>query len=153
MLHACAHNPTGTDPTDDQWEKLATLCQQKQHIVFFDSAYQGFASGDLDKDAFAVRHFASRGIDFLLAQSYSKNFGLYSMISFNKNVLFRVYLFCMVIDERCGCLVVTTRSADEAEKVRSQMARLIRPLYSNPPAFGARIVNHVLNDAQLYKEW
>ena len=69
---------TGTDPTNEQWDQIATLCQQKQHIVFFDSAYQGFASGDLDKDAFAVRHFAARGIDFLLAQSYSKNFGLYS---------------------------------------------------------------------------
>jgi aspartate aminotransferase len=102
-------------------------------VVFFDSAYQGFASGDLDRDAFAVRYFVSRGFEFMVAQSYSKNFGLYN--------------------ERCGCLVVVTRSADLVEAVRSQLAKIARPMISNPPAFGARIVDTVLNTPALYEEW
>ena len=57
LLHACAHNPTGVDPTPEQWEKIANLFIQKKHFAFFDCAYQGFASGDLDKDASAVRVF------------------------------------------------------------------------------------------------
>ncbi len=77
-MHACAHNPTGVDPTPAQWAQIADVVASKQHVVFFDSAYQGFASGDPDKDAFACRYFVSRGFEFLLAQSYSKNFGLYS---------------------------------------------------------------------------
>jgi aspartate aminotransferase len=77
-LHACAHNPTGVDPTPEQWKAIADVLEQKGHVIFFDSAYQGFASGDLDKDAYAVRYFVQRGSEFLVAQSYSKNFGLYS---------------------------------------------------------------------------
>ncbi len=79
MLHSCAHNPTGVDPTPDQWKQIADVMVEKGHVTFFDSAYQGFASGDVDKDAYAVRYFVSRGFELLVAQSYSKNFGLYSM--------------------------------------------------------------------------
>jgi aspartate/tyrosine/aromatic aminotransferase len=82
LLHACAHNPTGVDPTPEQWAKIADVIEERKHIAFFDSAYQGFASGDLDRDASSVRYFASRGIEYLLAQSYSKNFGLYSRFLF-----------------------------------------------------------------------
>lgn len=100
ILHACAHNPTGIDPTQEQWKLIADLIevnsyatyssfrcdsfhtrcafQERRLFPFFDSAYQGFASGDLDKDAWAVRYFDSRGFEMLCAQSFAKNFGLYS---------------------------------------------------------------------------
>jgi aspartate aminotransferase len=121
------------DPTPAQWASIADVLAEKQHIVFFDSAYQGFASGDLNKDAYAVRYFASRGFEFLLAQSYSKNFGLYS--------------------ERCGCLLVVTRTPAQALNVRTQLAKISRAMISNPPAFGARIVDKILNNPELFAEW
>lgn len=78
ILHACAHNPTGCDPTEEQWKKLAEVIKAKNLFPFFDSAYQGFASGDPNKDAFAVRYFVEQGFELFCAQSYAKNFGLYS---------------------------------------------------------------------------
>lgn len=78
ILHACAHNPTGCDPTHEQWAQIADVIQEKQLFPFFDSAYQGFASGDAEKDAWAVRYFTDRGFELLCAQSFAKNFGLYS---------------------------------------------------------------------------
>ena len=71
----CAHNPTGVDPTREQWGAIADLCERKGHLPFFDVAYQGFASGSLDDDAWAPRFFADRGMETLVAQSYSKNLG------------------------------------------------------------------------------
>ena len=68
LLHACAHNPTGVDPTEEQWEAIAGVVLAKKHYAFFDSAYQGFASGDLDRDARAVRYFVSRGVPMLICQ-------------------------------------------------------------------------------------
>jgi len=68
LLHACAHNPTGVDPTEEQWTAIAGVFLAKKHYAFFDSAYQGFASGDLDRDAGAVRHFVSRGVPMLVCQ-------------------------------------------------------------------------------------
>lgn len=68
LLHACAHNPTGVDPTSEQWEKIAEVILQKGHLAFFDCAYQGFASGDLDRDASAVRYFEQRGVPMLVCQ-------------------------------------------------------------------------------------
>ncbi|RAL59643.1 hypothetical protein DID88_006502 [Monilinia fructigena] len=76
LLHACAHNPTGVDPTQEQWKELAALLKQKQHFPFFDCAYQGFASGDLAKDAWAVRYFIEQGFELCIAQSFAKNLGL-----------------------------------------------------------------------------
>lgn len=133
VLHACAHNPTGIDPTSSQWESVASAIKECGHFAFFDCAYQGFASGDLDRDAFAVRKFVELGLDLFVAQSYSKNFGLYC--------------------ERTGCLTVVSKSPEIAKNVRSQLSKLNRSSISNPPAFGARIVGKILNDAQLYKEW
>lgn len=78
ILHACAHNPTGNDPTQEQWKEIADVCEEKKLFPFFDSAYQGFASGDPNKDAFAVRYFVERGFELFCAQSFAKNFGLYS---------------------------------------------------------------------------
>eukprot|EP00274_Cyanoptyche_gloeocystis_P004624 CAMPEP_0196654420 /NCGR_PEP_ID=MMETSP1086-20130531/4118_1 /TAXON_ID=77921 /ORGANISM="Cyanoptyche gloeocystis , Strain SAG4.97" /LENGTH=405 /DNA_ID=CAMNT_0041986165 /DNA_START=66 /DNA_END=1283 /DNA_ORIENTATION=+ len=133
LLHACAHNPTGCDPTRDQWQRIADVMKSKGHLPFFDSAYQGFASGDLDHDAWAVRHFADRGFELIVSQSYAKNMGLYG--------------------ERIGALNIVVNNAEEAEKVRSQLKVLIRPMYSNPPAHGARIVAAVLRDPALRAEW
>lgn len=100
---------------------------------FFDSAYQGFASGDPIRDAFAVRYFVSRGFELFCAQSYAKNFGLYC--------------------ERVGNLVVVHKNASTTAAVKSQLTLIIRAMYSNPPAFGSRIVDAVLNTPELRKEW
>uniref|UniRef100_A0A336ME91 Aspartate aminotransferase n=1 Tax=Culicoides sonorensis TaxID=179676 RepID=A0A336ME91_CULSO len=133
ILHACAHNPTGCDPTEEQWRRLADVLEEKKLFPFFDSAYQGFASGDPNKDAFAVRYFVSRGFELLCSQSFAKNFGLYN--------------------ERIGNLTVVQRDASTTAAVASQITLLIRGMYSNPPAFGARIVSTVLNDPELRQEW
>ncbi|XP_015127719.1 aspartate aminotransferase, cytoplasmic [Diachasma alloeum] len=133
ILHACAHNPTGCDPTAEQWEKIADVIERKKLFTFFDSAYQGFASGDLDRDAYAVRLFAERGIEFLGAQSFAKNFGLYN--------------------ERAGNLAVVMNNAKEIAQVKSQLTLIVRGMYSNPPNHGARIVASVLGNADLYEEW
>jgi aspartate aminotransferase len=133
LLHPCAHNPTGVDPTMEQWKQICQVAKEKQHVLFFDTAYQGFASGDLEKDAAAVRYFAEQGMEFQIAQSYAKNFGLYN--------------------ERVGCLTVVANSKEVCERAKSQLKVLVRAGYSNPPAFGARIVERVLNDETLYKEW
>ncbi|KAK8210153.1 Aspartate aminotransferase, cytoplasmic [Zalaria obscura] len=137
LLHACAHNPTGVDPTQDQWKELATLMKQKSHFPFFDCAYQGFASGDLNRDAWAIRYFVEQGFELLVAQSYAKNFGLYG--------------------ERAGCFHFVTSPGAEAKdtvsRVGSQLAILQRSEISNPPAYGARIASLVLNDADLFAQW
>ncbi|GAV82193.1 Aminotran_1_2 domain-containing protein [Cephalotus follicularis] len=133
LLHGCAHNPTGIDPTPEQWKQIADVIQEKNHIPFFDVAYQGFASGSLDEDAASVRLFAARGIELLVAQSYSKNLGLYS--------------------ERIGAMNIVCSSADAAARVKSQLKRIARPMYSNPPIHGARIVANVVGDPGLFSEW
>jgi len=133
LLHGCAHNPTGVDPTKEQWSTIADSIKELGLVPFFDCAYQGFATGDLDADAYAVRLFESRGFEFFLAQSFAKNLGLYC--------------------ERAGCASVITGSADAAKSCMTQLCAIIRPMYSNPPAHGARIVKAVLGNAQNYKAW
>ncbi|KAL9128306.1 MAG: hypothetical protein Q9217_002984 [Psora testacea] len=133
LLHACAHNPTGIDPTEEQWRQISDVIKERNHYPFFDMAYQGFASGDIDKDAFPVRHFQSEGHKFCLAQSFAKNMGLYG--------------------ERVGAFSICCDSADEKKRVDSQIKILVRPLYSNPPIHGARIASEILNDPQLYGQW
>nr|CAD1827795.1 unnamed protein product [Ananas comosus var. bracteatus] len=133
VLHGCAHNPTGIDPTPEQWEKIADVIQEKNHIPFFDVAYQGFASGSLDTDAFSVRLFVERGLELLVAQSYSKNLGLYA--------------------ERIGAVNFVCSASDVTDRVKSQLKRLARPMYSNPPVHGARIVANVVGDPTLFDEW
>ncbi|KAK8232761.1 putative aspartate transaminase [Phyllosticta capitalensis] len=137
LLHACAHNPTGVDPTQEQWKTIAEVMRARNHFPFFDTAYQGFASGDLHRDAWAIRYFAAQGFEMVVAQSYAKNFGLYG--------------------ERAGCFhFITSPGADAADtvvRVDSQLKILQRSEISNPPAYGARIVSLVLNDAALFAEW
>lgn len=133
LLHGCAHNPTGIDPTLEQWEEIADVIQEKNQIAFFDVAYQGFASGSLDADAASVRLFAARGMELLVAQSYSKNLGLHS--------------------ERIGAINVVCSSADATTRVKSQLNRFARAMYSNPPAHGAKIVTTIAGDPALFDEW
>ncbi|KDN44729.1 putative aspartate aminotransferase, cytoplasmic [Tilletiaria anomala UBC 951] len=134
LLHACAHNPTGVDPTKEQWSKIADIFGQKGHFAFFDCAYQGFASGDLDGDAWAVRHFVERrDIPVLVCQSFAKNAGLYG--------------------ERIGALHVVSPTKEQNAAVFSQLSVIQRGEISNPPAFGARLVTMLLTDERLWKQW
>lgn len=133
VLHACAHNPTGTDPTQDEWKQIAEVMKRRKLFVFFDSAYQGFASGSLDKDAWAIRYFVSQGFELFVAQSFSKNFGLYN--------------------ERVGNLTVVARDNESLTRILSQMEKIVRTTWSNPPSQGARIVSKTLNCPELFAEW
>ncbi|KIY00157.1 uncharacterized protein Z520_03842 [Fonsecaea multimorphosa CBS 102226] len=134
ILHACAHNPTGLDPSPEQWEAIANLCERQKLFPFFDCAYQGFATGSLDADSFAIRHFLSRGtMEFGVAQSFAKNMGLYG--------------------ERVGAFHLVTSSTSSATQTRSQLARLQRGEISTPPVYGARIAATVLGDPALFAEW
>ncbi|KAL8821241.1 MAG: hypothetical protein Q9191_007350 [Dirinaria sp. TL-2023a] len=137
LLHACAHNPTGVDPTREQWKELAQILKAKKQFPFFDCAYQGFASGNLENDAWAVRHFVAQGFELCVSQSFAKNFGLYG--------------------ERAGAFHFVTSPARDATdtiaRISSQLAILQRSEISNPPAYGARIASTVLNDPSLFQEW
>jgi aspartate/tyrosine/aromatic aminotransferase len=133
VLHACAHNPTGVDPTEEQWREIAAVFKEKNLIPLLDSAYQGYASGSLDKDAFATRLFQSMGFEMFLCQSFAKNLGLYG--------------------ERIGMLHVVTSSADEAKIVLSQMKMVIRPMYSSPPIHGGLLVMKILGDPANLAAW
>ncbi|KAL6305398.1 aspartate aminotransferase [Sparassis latifolia] len=133
LLHACAHNPTGVDPTRAQWGQIADAMLEKGHFVFFDCAYQGFASGDLDADAWAVREFVRRDVPLLICQSFAKNAGLYG--------------------ERVGALHVIAPTEEAATRIKSQLSVLTRSEISNPPAHGARLIALILNDSALFEEW
>jgi aspartate aminotransferase len=133
LLHACAHNPTGVDPTEGQWAEISDIFKEKKLFPFFDMAYQGFASGSTTKDAFAPRYFVSQGHQIALAQSFAKNMGLYG--------------------ERVGAFSLTTLNPEEKARVDSQLKIIIRPMYSNPPLHGARIANTILSNADLYTQW
>ncbi|KAJ8904410.1 hypothetical protein NDN08_000928 [Rhodosorus marinus] len=133
LLHACAHNPTGVDPTMDQWEVLSETIKRAGLLPFFDMAYQGFTSGSLDIDAGAVRKFVEDGHRVMLAQSFSKNFGLYG--------------------HRLGTLSMLTDSDKEKMAIESQLKILARTIWSNPPIQGSRIVNEVFKDNSFYNSW
>jgi len=132
ILHACCHNPTGADLTKDQWQTIISICQQKQLIPFLDIAYQGFADG-IEEDGAAVRMFADSGMSFFVSSSFSKSFSLYG--------------------ERVGALSIVTQSKEESTRVLSQLKRVIRTNYSNPPTHGAAIVATVLNSPKLRQMW
>jgi len=133
LLHTCAHNPTGVDPTPKQWEEILQVSKDKKFLNFFDTAYQGFATGDPERDAAPVRLFTKYGLPIVYAQSFAKNFGLYG--------------------ERIGSFGVLASNPDEAVRIESQLKILIRPMYSNPPLQGARIVSTILNDKELTATW
>eukprot|EP00823_Brevimastigomonas_motovehiculus_P001385 TRINITY_DN1190_c0_g2_i1.p1 TRINITY_DN1190_c0_g2~~TRINITY_DN1190_c0_g2_i1.p1 ORF type:complete len:456 (+),score=117.59 TRINITY_DN1190_c0_g2_i1:33-1370(+) len=143
LFHACAHNPTGVDPTHEQWKKIALVVRERQLFPIFDSAYQGFASGSLDDDAWAIRYFLSEGFEFLACQSFAKNFGLYA--------------------ERIGALHVVCAStlSDPSKQHKttltdvliSRLNLIIRTMYSSPPNHGALIVRRVLTTPRLRSLW
>lgn len=133
LFHACAHNPTGADLNHEQWEKILQIIKEKELLPYFDMAYQGFASGDLDEDAFAVRLFANEGINMVLGQSFSKNIGMYG--------------------ERVGCLSFLTQNEEEKIVIKSKLEKVVRTEYSSPPKFGATLVKIILSDENLRKEW
>ncbi|MCG6315413.1 aspartate/tyrosine/aromatic aminotransferase [Vibrio vulnificus] len=132
LLHGCCHNPTGIDPTAQEWEALAKLVADKGLLPLFDFAYQGFAKG-VEEDAQGLRSFAKFNKEILVASSFSKNFGLYN--------------------ERVGAFTLVAESQEIAETAFSQVKAIIRSIYSNPPAHGSAVVTHILNDAALRAEW
>ncbi|WKY08877.1 hypothetical protein Q1695_001786 [Nippostrongylus brasiliensis] len=133
VLHGCAHNPTGMDPTQDQWRMICDVIKRRELFTFFDIAYQGFASGSPDADAWAIRYFVEQGLEMFVAQSFAKNFGLYN--------------------ERIGNLCVVVKDPATLPGFKSQMSLVIRANWSNPPAHGARIVHKVLTTPALRKQW
>lgn len=133
LLHVCAHNPTGVDPTEEQWKGIAKIMKERKLLPFFDSAYQGYASGDLEKDVTSIRVFINEGFQFLVAQGFAKNFGLYG--------------------ERIGALHIVCRSKESANVVLSQIKLNIRPMYSNPPLHGARIISKILGNPIYRQAW
>lgn len=158
VLHACAHNPTGCDPTQAQWKCIAETMRKRQLFPFFDSAYQGFASGDPNKDAWAVRYFVSAGFELLCAQSYAKNFGLYSeyicwALHYAEDGDCMACFPSSLTDERIGNLVAVQKDASTSARLLSQLTLIVRAMYSNPPAFGSHVVARVLSDPTLRCEW
>lgn len=137
LLHACAHNPTGLDPSKEQWIAIADLCERKKIFPFFDSAYQGFASGSADEDAWAVRYFLNEkpNMEMCVAQSFSKNFGLYGQ---------RVGAFHYVLNDGNQQL---------RDIVVNNLCHLIRGEYSMGPTGGCNIVKKVLTDPELTAKW
>ncbi|MDE1236780.1 aspartate/tyrosine/aromatic aminotransferase [Vibrio aestuarianus] len=132
LLHGCCHNPTGIDPTAEEWEALAKLVAEKGLLPLFDFAYQGFAKG-VEEDAQGLRTFAKYNKEILVASSFSKNFGLYN--------------------ERVGAFTIVAASTETVSTAFSQVKAIIRSIYSNPPAHGAAVVTHILNNAELRTEW
>ncbi|KAM9934465.1 hypothetical protein OXX80_005948 [Metschnikowia pulcherrima] len=141
LLHACAHNPTGLDPTSSEWTQILQAIAENNHLPLFDSAYQGFASGNLDKDAAPIRNALSSGVissPVLICQSFAKNVGMYG--------------------ERVGALHVVLPEEGETTQalkraVKSQLNKLTRSEISNPPAYGAKVVATILTDDSLRAQW
>jgi aromatic-amino-acid transaminase len=132
VLHACCHNPTGYDLTNEQWVQVVASLQSRKLVPFVDMAYQGFGEGIVE-DGALIGLLLHAGIDFLAATSFSKSFSLYG--------------------ERVGALSVVCESKDEATRVLSQLKRAIRSNYSNPPTHGAQVVTTVLTSAALRQMW
>jgi aspartate aminotransferase len=133
LLHAAAHNPTGVDPTKEQWGEIMKIMKERKLFPFFDTAYQGFASGCLERDAYPIRLFNENGFQMIVAQSYAKNLGLYG--------------------ERIGALHFVLTSKDTAAKVLSQVKTVIRAMYSSPPQHGALIVGRILSKPEYFQRW
>ena len=132
LMHVCCHNPTGVDLSPQQWDKVVEVAEAGGWTPFLDFAYQGFGDS-LEADRAAVEKFAAARVDFLVASSFSKNFGLYC--------------------ERTGALTIVSPTAEEAAVAMSHVKLTIRVNYSNPPAHGGLAANEVLNDSALYEQW
>ncbi|HAT3714109.1 TPA: aspartate/tyrosine/aromatic aminotransferase [Serratia marcescens] len=132
LFHGCCHNPTGIDPTAEQWAQLAELSVANGWLPLFDFAYQGFANG-LEEDAQGLRIFAAKHQELIVASSYSKNFGLYN--------------------ERVGACTLVAADAETADRAFSQVKAAIRANYSNPPSHGAAVVATILGNDALRAMW
>jgi aromatic-amino-acid transaminase len=132
VLHACCHNPTGADLTQAQWDEVIAVVVANGLVPFLDMAYQGFGAG-IAEDGAVVRRFAATGAPLLVSNSFSKSFSLYG--------------------ERVGALSVVASSADEAARLLSQLKRVVRTNYSNPPVHGGKVVATVLATPELRKLW
>lgn len=132
LLHACCHNPSGLDPTAEQWRQIADIIVDRELLPFVDMAYQGFAT-DLDADAFIIRHLAERVPEMVVSSSCSKNFGLYR--------------------DRVGALSILSADTETRDTLSSQASNLVRTLYSMPPDHGAAIVSTILHTTELRNEW
>ncbi|MDP0500981.1 MAG: amino acid aminotransferase [Verrucomicrobiota bacterium JB022] len=132
LLHGCCHNPTGIDPTQEQWLEIAKVLKARDILAIIDLAYQGFGDG-LQEDALAVRTLLGAGLELIVCQSFSKNFGLYN--------------------ERVGALHLFSAESDSAQRALSQLKVIVRTNYSNPPAHGALVVRTILEDVSLRKQW
>lgn len=132
LLHGCCHNPTGVDPSAEQWIKIAELLKAKQALPLLDFAYQGFATG-VEEDAAGLRNVLTVCDEALICSSYSKNFGLYR--------------------ERVGALTVVAATPEHTAAVQSNVKAAVRRNYSNPPAHGGLVVEHILGDASLTEQW
>jgi aromatic-amino-acid transaminase len=132
VLHACCHNPTGVDPTPEQWPAILAAVRDADLVPFLDIAYQGFGES-IEDDGLAVRLFAESGLTFLIASSFSKSFSLYG--------------------ERVGALTIVDSSKEESSRVLSQLKRVIRSNYSTPPTHGGMVVTTVLGDPELRSMW
>lgn len=133
LLHASAHNPTGVDLTEEQWEIVADLIKNNRLIPYFDMAYQGFASGCFKKDSKALYIFWRKNINYVLSQSFAKNFGLYG--------------------ERVGAIHIISENQEEMAKTLSQLKLVIRRSYSNPPKHGALIIDKIVNNKEMFQEY
>ncbi|KAF3015805.1 hypothetical protein E8E15_006930 [Penicillium rubens] len=133
LLQSGAQNPTGCDPTLDQWRELASIFSERGHLAFFDAAYPGFASGDIDTDLQAVRLFAEQEIPVVFVSTYGKSFGLYS--------------------ERVGILSILVPNEEVGKNIETQLALLARAESGAPPDFGSRIIETVLSDEVLERQW
>lgn len=132
LLHACCHNPSGLDPTREQWLEIAEVIVERELVPFVDIAYQGFAV-DLDEDSFIIRHLAARVPEMIVANSCSKNFGLYR--------------------DRVGSLSMLTETPAARTAVASQLSNIVRTIYSVPPDHGAAVVATILGDRALTARW
>jgi len=134
VLQLCGHNPTGLDPSRAEWRRIAEVCRDRKHHIVLDCAYQGFASGDVEIDAWPARMLEREfGLEFAITKSFSKPMGLYG--------------------ERIGAFLYVLRSEHAAARILSQAKTIARRLYSNPPLHGARIVTMLLTDEALQAQW
>jgi len=133
LFHSCAHNPTGVDPTKEQWVEIVDVCKKRGLLPILDNAYQGYASGCLENDGYSSKLFFDSGVEFFASQSFAKNMGLYG--------------------ERMGMLHVVCAGKDEADRALSQVKLVIRPMYSSPPIHGALLVEKLLGQEGHFNQW
>jgi aspartate aminotransferase len=133
MFHTCAHNPTGVDPSFEQWKQIAEVCKARKLYPFFDTAYQGFVTGDLGKDGAAMRYFVDQGFEMCIAQSFAKILGVYG--------------------ERIGACHFITGSKEVATAVLSHLKASIRVNWSSPPLHGGRVAALILNNEEKRASW